>query len=107
MAIELHPADAGTSRSVHVGDVITVRLPENPTTGYRWQPEPDDALKLVDDRFEGAELPRGASGERVLVLEAARAGSARLHLAKRRSWESGEPVEEFSVELDVQPRRPA
>jgi inhibitor of cysteine peptidase len=85
-----------------------VRLPENPTTGYRWQPEPDDVrLKLVDDRFEGAEVPRGAGGDRVLVFEAVRAGPARLHCAMRRTWGSCEPVEEFSVELDVQPRLPA
>ena len=105
MAIELGPADAGTSRSVRIGDLTIVRLPENPTTGYRWQPDPDDVrLKLVDDRFEGAEVPRGAGGERVLVFEAVGAGSARLHCAMRRSWGSGEPAEEFSVELDVQPR---
>ena len=108
MAIELGPADAGTSRTVRIGDLITARLPENPTTGYRWQPEPDDVrLKLVDDRFEGTEVPRGAGGERVLVFEAVGAGPARLHCAMRRSWESGEPAEEFSVELDVQPRLPA
>ena len=110
MDVELGIADAGTSRSVSVGDLVSVRLPENPTTGYRWQPdsEPDDVgLKVVDDRFEGAELPRGAGGDRVLVFEAVGAGSARLHLGKRRSWGSGPPIEEFSVELDVQPRPPA
>jgi inhibitor of cysteine peptidase len=105
MTAELRPADAGTSRSVRIGDLTAVRLPENPTTGYRWQSDFDDPrLKLVDDRYEGAESPRGAGGERVLVFEAVSAGSARMHLAKRRSWEHGEPVEEFSVELDVQPR---
>jgi inhibitor of cysteine peptidase len=108
MTIELGPSDAGTSRSVHVGDVITVRLPENPTTGYRWQSDADDVrLKVVDDRFEGADVPRGTGGHRVLVIEAVKAGSARLHLAMRRSWESGAPPnEEFTVELEVQPHPP-
>jgi inhibitor of cysteine peptidase len=104
MAIELRLSDAGTSRPVRLGGLVTVRLPENPTTGYRWQPDPDDVrLKLVDDSFDGAGLPRGAGGDRVLVFEAVLPGSASLHLAKRRSWESGEPIEQFSVELDVQP----
>jgi inhibitor of cysteine peptidase len=104
MAIELNAADAATSRSVRIGDLATVRLPENPTTGYRWQRGPDDGrLKLVDDRFEGAGVARGAGGERVLVFEAVRAGVTTLRLARRRAWETGEPVEEFSVELDVQP----
>jgi inhibitor of cysteine peptidase len=121
MAIELGPADTGTSRSVRIGDVTTVRLPESPTTGYRWHSDPDsDAdsdsdsdtdsddvrLKIVEDRFEGAEQPRGAGGDRVLVFEAVRVGLARVHLSKRRSWESGVPLEEFWVELDVQPRQP-
>jgi inhibitor of cysteine peptidase len=104
MTIELGPADAGTSRSVQVGERTTVRLPENPTTGYRWQTASDDArLRLVDDRFEGAQSPRGAGGVRVLVFEAVRAGSASLRLMKSRSWQSGQPIEEFAVGLDVQP----
>ncbi|HEY5247769.1 MAG TPA: protease inhibitor I42 family protein [Dermatophilaceae bacterium] len=105
MTIELHPENSGTSRSVRISDLTTVRLPENPTTGYRWQLDSGDArLKLVEDRFEGAGTLPGAGGERVLVFEAVRAGSARLRLAKRRSWEKGKPVEEFSVELIVQPQ---
>jgi inhibitor of cysteine peptidase len=104
MTIELGPADAGTRRSVKVGELTTVRLPENPTTGYRWQTASDDAcLRLVDDRFDGAQSPRGAGGVRVLVFEAVRAGSASLRLMKSRSWESGKPIEEYAVDLDVQP----
>jgi inhibitor of cysteine peptidase len=107
MTIELRAADDGTSRSVRIGDLVTVRLPENPTTGYRWQSDLEEArLELVGDRFEGAESPRGAGGDRVLVFEAVRAGSARLRLAKRRSWGTGELIEEFSVEFDVQPGQP-
>ena len=103
MTIELHHDDTGTRRSVHVGDLTTVRLPESPTTGYRWQPDFDvAALRLVDDRSEGASSARGAGGDRVLVFEAVRPGPAKLRLEKKRSWESGDPIEEFSVELDVQ-----
>jgi inhibitor of cysteine peptidase len=104
MTIELGPSDAGTSRVVHVGDLTTVRLPESPTTGYRWQSASDDArLKLVDDRFEGAQSPRGAGGARVLVFEAVSAGSVRLRLLKSRTWDSAHPIEELAVDLDVQP----
>ena len=104
MTIELGPADAGTRRSVNVGELTTVRLPENPTTGYRWQiPSENACLRLVEDRFDGAQSPRGAGGDRVLVFEAVRAGSASLRLMKSRSWESGKPLEEYAVDLDVQP----
>jgi inhibitor of cysteine peptidase len=104
MTIELGPDDAGTRRSVQVGDLTTVRLPENPTTGYRWQTTPDDArLRLAEDHFEGPMSPAGAGGVRVLVFEAVRAGPASLRLQKSRSWESAKPIEEFAVDLDVQP----
>jgi len=103
MTLDLGPADAGTHRSVQVGDRAEVRLPENPTTGYRWQiPSDESRLRLVEDRFEGPQSPRGAGGVRVLVFEAVRAGQVGLHLMKSRSWESGKPIEEFAVDLDVQ-----
>jgi inhibitor of cysteine peptidase len=104
MSLELGPADAGTHRPIQVGDRTEVRLPESPTTGYRWQIASDDPkLRLVDDSFEGAESPRGAGGERVLVFEAVSAGSVSLRLVKRRSWETQNPVEEYAVDLDVHP----
>jgi len=103
MTIDLGPADAGTRRSAQVGERAEVRLPENPTTGYRWQIASDDSgLRLVEDRFEGAQSPRGAGGVRVLVFEAVQAGSVSLRLLKSRSWESGKPIEEFAVDVDVQ-----
>ncbi|HEY5183710.1 MAG TPA: protease inhibitor I42 family protein [Actinomycetes bacterium] len=104
MTIELGPADTGTSRSVRVGELTTVRLPESPTTGYRWEcDEPGAGLLLVEDRFEGATTPRGSGGERVLVFQAVSTGPATLRLVNRRSWGSADPGEEFSVQFDVQP----
>lgn len=100
MSIELTVVDTGTTRSVHVGERATVRLPENPTTGYRWEADFDGVrLRLVDDRFEGPQSPRGAGGERVLAFEAVLPGPTTLRLAKRRGWGDGEPVEVFVVEL--------
>jgi inhibitor of cysteine peptidase len=104
MAVELGPADAGSRPVVRVAEQVTLRLPENPTTGYRWQPEFDESvLRLVEDRYEGAEFPRGAGGQRLWIFEPLRPGSASVKLAQRRSWESGPPTTEYSVELDVKP----
>ena len=100
MSIELTDADSGTTRSVRVGERATVRLPENPTTGYRWQAEFDEAaLRIVEDRYDGPESPRGAGGHRVLTVEPLRAGTTRLRLANRRSWGDGDPIAEFVVDL--------
>src|SRR5438105_9627169 len=101
MALSLSTADDGSRRSVDVGDRVTVSLPENPTTGYRWQVEVDDAvLRLVDDRFEAPTPARGAGGRRVLVFDAAGAGSTTLRLENRRSWGSDPPSEAFAVRLE-------
>jgi inhibitor of cysteine peptidase len=102
MPIELRAEDSGTHPSVHTGDLVTVRLPENPTTGYRWEADYDQArLRLADDRFDGASAPRGSGGERVLVFEALHPGTASIRLGKKRVWEDAPAREEFRVELQV------
>lgn len=104
MTLELDPAHAGSRQGLTVGEHAVLRLPESPTTGYRWQADFDAAaLRLIDDRSEVAQTPRGSSGDRVLTFEAVRPGPVSLRLANRRSWESGDPVAEFTVELDVRP----
>ncbi len=104
MTTELTAADSGRTVTVHVGDVVSVRLPESPTTGYRWQSEVDSTrLRAAEDRYEPAQQQtRGGAGERVLGFEVLVAGSTALRLAERRSWESGPASTEFSVQLDVQ-----
>jgi inhibitor of cysteine peptidase len=108
MTVQLGPADSGARSVVAVGERIHLRLPENPTTGYEWQPEFDESrVTLLDDQFAAAEMPRGSGGQRSLVFQPLRPGPAAIKLCKRRSWESGPPAEEYSVELDVQPAQTA
>jgi predicted secreted protein len=99
--LDLTEHDSGGVRQVRVGDEITVALTENPTTGYRWHADIDTALlQLTADRYEGPERPVGASGIRRLTFSPLRPGPARLHLVKRRSWETS-AVAEYDVALDV------
>ena len=102
MTIELQKADAGRDFSLGVGERATVRLPETPTTGYRWVAEFDEErLRLVEDNFGGPDAPAGAGGERTLVFEALARGRTRLALQKKRAWGSEEPAEVFAVGLEV------
>jgi inhibitor of cysteine peptidase len=101
--MQLTYQDSGSRHAVRVGDEITVVLPENPTTGYRWQVEIDPgALRQADDHNEGATTPRGAPGVRVMTFQALRPGHALLRLVKRRAWET-RSSDEFQVHLDVAP----
>jgi len=105
--IELSASDSGSHLRVRVGERASVRLPETATTGYRWHRVADGAenevFTIVEDGSDAPADPRGAGGQRTFVLEAARPGTAILRLEKSRSWESGAPVEQFSVTVDVQP----
>jgi inhibitor of cysteine peptidase len=99
--VNLTQDDSGVPRDVRLGDEITVALDENPTTGYRWHPDIDTArLQLTGDQYQGSERPTGASGTRRMTFAPLQAGSARLHLVKRRSWEQA-VVAEFEVALHV------
>jgi inhibitor of cysteine peptidase len=101
--MDLSHEDSGTERDVPVGEHIEVRLPENPTTGYRWHADVDEAaLRKTHDAYEGAAEPRGAGGTRIMRFEALRPGTVVLHLVKRRSWEQ-KPTDEFTVQLSVSP----
>jgi predicted secreted protein len=79
--------DRGRSVEVPGGGVITVRLKENPTTGYLWSVEATNGLELVGGRFEGGGPAIGAAGVRVFQFRAPRAGSHKLRLKNWREWE--------------------
>ena len=73
------------------GDEVVIRLPENPTTGYRWQVTHSGAgeLALVEERFVpgSANAGMGAGGDRILRYQARKAGEVRIEAVLRREWE--------------------
>lgn len=51
--LALTAADSGRSIKVRDGDVIVLRLDENPTTGFRWHAaRADQIIEGVADSFE-------------------------------------------------------
>jgi predicted secreted protein len=101
--IELGPADAGSTRTVHCGEEIVVRLVEHRTTGYRWEIEPaEPVLRVTDDRYTAPGNGPGAAGERILRFTAATPGDIQLRLTSRRPWKpGGTPADAFAVTLHV------
>ena len=99
-------ADQGTSRPAALGQSVTVRLKENPTTGYLWkfQADPGSAIEVLDsDYLSSGNLP-GAGGTREFHLRTKKAGSVQLHLTLLRSWEGeGSAVERRDFTLEVSP----
>jgi inhibitor of cysteine peptidase len=102
---DLGPEHDGRRLTVHGGDAVRLRLPENPTTGYRWQwldLDPRLAATLEDEFQPPAAAAPGAGGVRIFRLRAVTAGSHRLALRCVRMWQAeGDPAATFEVVLDV------
>jgi predicted secreted protein len=84
-----------------VGDRIVLRLPENPTTGYRWDNEFPPFLRLRRDTNEHGDAP-GAGGFRILELFAAAPGHEDISLScKRPTDATSAPIDHFDFALEV------
>jgi inhibitor of cysteine peptidase len=102
--ITLTESDGGRVLQATVGTRITIVLPENPTTGYRWS-QPDIAgpgLQLVEHTFRPPAVgPSGAGSQRRIVLLCAAQGDGVLSSQLVRSWQAGTPLRRFSVTITV------
>ncbi|UIE36792.1 protease inhibitor I42 family protein [Leptodesmis sichuanensis] len=103
--ITLTNADNGKTLTLKPGQTLTLRLPENPTTGYRWSISSLNAqvLQLIDDRFESSSAAAiGGGGQRVLTFQAQQPGQISLSLNNRREWQdAASPLESFTVMIQV------
>jgi predicted secreted protein len=88
----LNEGDNGRTVELSVGSILTVRLQENPTTGYSWSVEAANGLEKVGDSFEAGGAAIGAAGVRVLQFRATRPGSHELRLKNWREWEGESSV---------------
>jgi len=99
-------SDQGKTFEVQAGDLIAIRLPENPTTGYRWEISGVDN-QLVE--FPGSDYSvapgsgTGGGGTRTFHFRAKSTGTAQIQLRRRRSWEpETRGIEQFTVNIQVQ-----
>jgi inhibitor of cysteine peptidase len=95
---------AGQTVDVSVGQAIELRLPENPSTGFRWQlaADPGPACAVVGDTYTAGANRPGAGGEHTWTLRAARPGICELRLVYRRPFENLPPAQSFAVTVEVQ-----
>jgi inhibitor of cysteine peptidase len=83
---------SGTSVALASGQDLVVRLPSNPTTGYRWiYVEPKDAVLRVDGpssyEAQSAGGAAGAGGTEIWKLAPLKPGQQQLRFEYRRPWE--------------------
>jgi inhibitor of cysteine peptidase len=102
--IEIGEDQNGQVISFKNGDVLVIRLPENPTTGFRWNVKEADPslLKLQSDDFSPAKAGGvGAGGVRLFRFAALGLGEAALALDLARAWEPAKPRSQFRLRVSV------
>lgn len=82
-----------------VGEIFSVELESNPTTGYQWEENFDEKkVKLVDKNFVLPSSAFGASGKETFTFEALSEGTSTIRLDYKRAWESA-GIEKVEIKL--------
>jgi inhibitor of cysteine peptidase len=88
--ITLTLANDGQTIEIKPGDILSLHLDENPTTGYRWQENADykDVLQLTSSEYVHNPTGMiGGGGQHVFTFSVLKAGTISLLFKNRRDWE--------------------
>jgi inhibitor of cysteine peptidase len=100
----LTKADVGKTIQLHSGDQIVIQLDENPSTGYEWGIEMNNAsiLTLQSSTYTASGNLPGSGGTRVFTFQANNPGTGLLLL---RYWRKAEGdssiINRFNVNVQV------
>ena len=104
----LSELDNGKQVAIQPGDIVSITLASNPTTGYSWQViEIYEAVLTQKGEPEykqnsGTQGLVGSGGTETFRFEALESGSTTLTLGYARPWESVPSLETFSISIIVQ-----
>ena len=89
--------------SLRTGDETPVLLPSRAGAGYVWEATvEDEAVVEASTQFEPAVDERTFSPNELLTLRGRRAGTTRVHLVQRRTWEQDvEPIGAHVITVNV------
>jgi inhibitor of cysteine peptidase len=79
-----------TTVYMNQGSLLTVRLAENPTTGFQWNLTTSPGLIVVRDVYEPADTTGtvvGSGGTHVWDISAEMVGEQKINAVYKRSWE--------------------
>jgi len=87
--ITLDDTACGTRQRLIVGDVLELRLPGNPTTGYTWQVTalPSQLQQQGEPVHRSGSQMLGAGGITSFMFRTTTPGDTTLELVYRRPWE--------------------
>ncbi|MDI6901394.1 MAG: protease inhibitor I42 family protein [Anaerosomatales bacterium] len=95
--------DDGGSVRLGIGQVLVVRLPANPTTGFTWTAAETPAFleRLGEPEFSPESDALGAGGIQEFRYAASEPGEGSLELEYARSWEDVPAEDEYTVTVTV------
>ncbi|MFZ2959949.1 MAG: protease inhibitor I42 family protein [Candidatus Ozemobacteraceae bacterium] len=94
----------GQEMNLFLGQVLSIKLAENPTTGYRWSVEDfkPNILEQLEAVYKGNSGTIGAGGEKIFGFLAKKVGETPLKLEYNRPWEeASHPAKTFSIKIKV------
>ncbi len=97
-------ADSGKTVEVSVGDNLELSLPENATTGYRWELENVDSkvVAIKEEDYKPSSGAVGSGGSKNWSLKAVAPGKTECRLKLWRPWEGNDSVQKrFSATVVV------
>ncbi len=106
-AAQKKAAPPPASKTVTAGELFDIRLPANPTTGFRWQVGALDekVVRLVDTRYEATGSgsgAMGAGGTDIFTFVGVARGRGNISLVYLRPWEKGvAPARTADYSVDV------
>jgi len=105
-AKKLTAADANSTVTLKVGNLLEVSLEGNPTTGYTWELAPGGGVLLSRQgasEFKPNTKAMGSGGVVTLRFKAVQEGRMKLKLVYHRTFEPNvPPVKSFDVDLVVE-----
>lgn len=104
-AAQQKAAPPPASKTVSAGEEFDVRLPANPSTGFRWQVGSidDKVVRLVDTRYEATGTGQvGGGGTDIFTFVGVGKGRGSIKLVYVRPWEKGvAPARTADYSVDV------
>ncbi len=98
------PTPEISTTTAQVGQIFTIVLEANPTTGYSWQVDNDEEFVTLESRdyivpepAEGEEPLVGAGGEETFTFNALQAGNTEITFSYAKEWEAEVPPIEIKV----------
>jgi inhibitor of cysteine peptidase len=99
-------ADSGRVVAASPGDIITITLPENPSTGYAWDMTATSGLHLISDTFQRPTTKLiGTGGTHIWRYQVAGTGAQSVTARYHRPWVAASQTDKkFSLSVQVDPR---